>query len=445
MAAGTTEVLQEYLVKLGYTIDTVSQKRLTDGLSATGKRVMDVGKGIAGVVVAVEAATAAFAYSVRSAYFSADLAGTSMKKMEALGYASKQIGISSETAAGSIQAMATALRLNPGLQGFLQGMGIKVTGRDVSDVMNDLVAATKSMAEFQGAQVVGMFGMGADEYHLRRENMEKFNEKQKEALEIQKQMGLDTDKAAKAMEHYTGTLDKLGLQLSTLGKQAMITYAPFFDKIAGVASSVISGLNEKVRETGVMVENVPRMQKGLAEAKKLPDDQAKELYSKLEAKYGLPKGLLWKMEGAESTHGLNMLSPKGAEGWFQFIPKTAEEFNLDNPYDRAQSADAAARKMSGLLKRYKGDVNLGLAAYNWGQGNLDKYGAANAPNEPQDYVHRVTGGDLRLGQSGSGTNTVSQTNHITVNPTSGSDANAVGKAVARETSRQWADVVRNMQ
>jgi len=444
MAAGSTEILQEYLVKLGYTVDAVSQKRLSDGLSATGKRVMDVGKGVAGVVVAVEAATAAFAYSVRKAYFAADLAGTSITKMQAAGYAAKQIGIDSESMANSIQSMAMALRMNPGLQAYIESFGVKVTGRDISDVMQDMIAATKNMPEWQGAQIMGMFGMSADQYHLLRENQTKFLDKQRESMEIQKQMGLDTDAAAKSMTHYTETLDKLGLQLEVLGKTSMITYAPIFDKMAGLASGVISGVTKMVGETGNRMESVKGAAAGLKAAPKLSNEDAKAMYGKLEAKYGLPPGLLWKMEGAESAHGLDMTSKVGAQGWFQFMPETAKEFGLSNPFDRAASADAAARKMSGLIKRYKGNVDLGLAAYNWGEGNLEKQGVGNSPKETQDYVRKITGGNLRLGQQGGGATTISQTNNITVNGSTG-DPNAVSKAIVRENSRAWADIVRNMQ
>lgn len=103
-------------------------------------------------------------------------------------------------------------------------------------------------------------------------------------------------------------------------------------------------------------------------------DPAKDLkILDLEEKYSLPIGILDSVWAAESDRGKNKgRSPAGAEGDFQFIPKTAKEFGLKNPYDFVESADAAARKLKGLLRYYKNDPEKALAAYNWGEGNLDK-------------------------------------------------------------------------
>lgn len=448
MAAGSTEVLQEYLVKLGYTIDTVSQKRLTDGLSATGKRVMDVGKGVAGVVVAVEAATAAFAYSMRKAYFAADLAGTSMKKMEAASYASAQIGVSSETMASSIQAMAQAFRMNPGLQAYVESFGIKVTGRDVSDVMNDMVIATSKMPEFQGAQVMGMFGMSPDQYHLMRNNMDKFTAKQKESLELQRSMGLDTDRAAESMMHYTGTLDKLGAQLKILGSQSLTAYAPFFDKLANVASGTISALTRMVNQSTADMDRV--------KAENTKPAEAGSVMQKLQA-------MGWTKEQAAG-----IAANLSAES--KFNPAAVGDYNKErrqyDAYGIAQwhpDRQTEFQKFSG--KSIHGstlDEQLAFLNYELTQGNEKKAGVAlkgtTTAAEAGAVVSRMyerpanveaeaaarAGLATRLGATTNSTTTVSQTNNITVSGEGGGDRFALSKAIVRETSRAFADLTRNM-
>ena len=91
----------------------------------------------------------------------------------------------------------------------------------------------------------------------------------------------------------------------------------------------------------------------------------------LEKKYGLPPGVLDSVWAAESSRGVNMESPKGALGHFGFMPKTAKEYDLKDPNDFVSSADAASRKIKNLMRYYKKDVEKALAAYNWGEGNLD--------------------------------------------------------------------------
>lgn len=116
---------------------------------------------------------------------------------------------------------------------------------------------------------------------------------------------------------------------------------------------------------------------------------AQDKLTNLEKKYGLPSGLLDRIWSTESGRGKNMRSAAGAEGHFQFMPKTAKEYGLANPYDFDQSSDAAARKMRDLLKQYGGDLQMATAAYNFGQGNLARTGLGGVPQETRDYVAKV--------------------------------------------------------
>lgn len=115
-----------------------------------------------------------------------------------------------------------------------------------------------------------------------------------------------------------------------------------------------------------------------------------QLFDQLETRYGLPAGLLDSVWSAESGRGRAMVSPAGAEGHFQFMPGTARQYGLSDPYDLATSADAAARMYADLLKQTGGALPQALAAYNWGIGNLQRKGMAAAPAETRNYVKKVT-------------------------------------------------------
>lgn len=117
---------------------------------------------------------------------------------------------------------------------------------------------------------------------------------------------------------------------------------------------------------------------------------AVELFSMLEAKHGLPQGLLDAVWAAESGRGKNMRSSAGAQGHFQFMPGTAKTYGLSDPYDLPQSADAAARYYANLSKRFGGDVPKMLAGYNWGEGNVEKKGMGNLPEETRGYIAKIT-------------------------------------------------------
>lgn len=120
-----------------------------------------------------------------------------------------------------------------------------------------------------------------------------------------------------------------------------------------------------------------------------------EQLSQLEAKYRLPRGVLDKVYAAESGRGRYMFSPAGAEGPFQFIPATGNDYGLKSRADRmdfTKSSEAAAKYIRDLLKQFDGDVEKAFAAYNWGPGNVNKYGLSRAPKETRDYLDKIMPG-----------------------------------------------------
>jgi len=120
-------------------------------------------------------------------------------------------------------------------------------------------------------------------------------------------------------------------------------------------------------------------------------DKAKQQYLyELEAKYGLPRGLLDSVWEQESSRGKNLYNESsGAEGDFQFIPKTAKAYNV-NVKDFKSSAEGAARMYADLNKQYKGDLPSMLAGYNWGSGKMAKYGMERMPKQTREYIEKVT-------------------------------------------------------
>lgn len=128
------------------------------------------------------------------------------------------------------------------------------------------------------------------------------------------------------------------------------------------------------------------------------------MMGKLEALYNLPAGLLRSVALTESGGNQFAVSGAGAQGMFQFMPGTARDMGLrgNDAFNPMKAAEAAARYLSMLLQKNGGDLNKTLASYNWGIGNVQKYGMALMPGETRQYIPKVLsnmpGGGATLNQ-----------------------------------------------
>jgi soluble lytic murein transglycosylase-like protein len=84
-------------------------------------------------------------------------------------------------------------------------------------------------------------------------------------------------------------------------------------------------------------------------------------------------------------------------GLMQLIPTTAQRFGANDAFNPKQNVDAGVRYLRRLLERYNGNLDLALAAYNAGEGAVDRAHGIPAFRETRNYVQRVQDAYFRPG------------------------------------------------
>ena len=113
------------------------------------------------------------------------------------------------------------------------------------------------------------------------------------------------------------------------------------------------------------------------------------LISEAAQRYQLPSSFIRAVMRVESNFNPDVVSSAGAMGLMQLMPKTARSMGVSDPFDVRQNILGGARYLRILANRFKGDLILTVAAYNAGEGAVEKYDGIPPYKETQRYVRRV--------------------------------------------------------
>ena len=173
---------------------------------------------------------------------------------------------------------------------------------------------------------------------------------------------------------------------------------------AALPSTSVCAVYCHIDENGVITVTTIRAQKGESEViirdeeapRNVPHltDEANNAYDNLISRHarthGIDPRLVKAVMMAESRGNPNAVSRKGAQGLMQIMPDTARSLDLKHPLDPSENIEAGTIYLKQLHKRFTGNMELILAAYNAGPGRVTQ-STMTAPriNETVHYIRRV--------------------------------------------------------
>lgn len=177
--------------------------------------------------------------------------------------------------------------------------------------------------------------------------------------------------------------------------EAMDVSIPLLSTLAdssrnAIASRTLVFTTRNVRETFLQPEQAPR---------ELSLALTKERFYTSEVPFGgiiyreavrnnLPPELVAAVIESESDFRVRLVSVKNAQGLMQIIPETGRLMGCADPFDPDDNVAAGTKYLRYLLDRF-GDQRMALAAYNAGEGNIERFGGIPPFPETQDYLRRV--------------------------------------------------------
>ncbi|TYR77786.1 lytic transglycosylase domain-containing protein [Rossellomorea vietnamensis] len=207
----------------------------------------------------------------------------------------------------------------------------------------------------------------------------------KTMMELQALQGLNSN--SKSDQPVTGTGSSLFQQLLT---ETLVSQSnhPQLSKLGSVSQMIpllSNGNSLATKNAASYVSNAASVS-----SSKAPDSSVQQIISRAAQKYNLPVKLISSVISQESGFNPDAVSHAGASGLMQLMPATARGLGVTDIFDPEQNVFAGTKYLRQMMDKYNGSLEMALAAYNAGPGNVDKYNGIPPFKETMQYVQKVS-------------------------------------------------------
>lgn len=199
--------IQEYLIGLGFKLDTPGAKRFAETLDGTSKAFVKVGETALAASAAVGLAVEKIAAQYEDLYYFSQRTGATIQSLQATAYGFTQIGLSAGDAKGMVDNLAMALRTNPGNSALLRMLG--VSGGDANAQAHGLVRNLSHMPFFMASQYAGMFGISPQQLLMMENGLGDLDRAEADHVRRQNEAGLATNDLGEKSHIFMTDLRKL--------------------------------------------------------------------------------------------------------------------------------------------------------------------------------------------------------------------------------------------
>ncbi|MGM0844325.1 MAG: lytic transglycosylase domain-containing protein [Bacillota bacterium] len=205
----------------------------------------------------------------------------------------------------------------------------------------------------------------------------------KTMIELQALQGLNSKPSQSVTENGNSLFQQMLTE--TLENQAN---QPQLSKLGSVSQMIpmLSNVNSLVSKSAASYINSAPSVSGT----KATDSSIQQIINKAAQKYNIPTKLISSVISQESNFNPDAVSHAGASGLMQLMPATARGLGVTDIFDPEQNVFAGTKYLRQMMDKYNGNLEMALAAYNAGPGNVDKYDGIPPFKETMQYVQKVS-------------------------------------------------------